>query len=650
VALRRAAAASLLAAAALALGGASTASAHSALTKSDPIAGATLGASPTAVTLTFSERPQVSLAEIRVAGRDGAPLTRGAPRSAGSAALAVPTERLERGVYTVSWRVVSAVDGHASSGAFAFGVGVSPEGAALSVPSTDTGTDALEVVARWLLLAGLALLLGAAVAGAAGFGGSRGTDLRLAAAAWLASVAGVALLTQAQLDAAGSSLSELLDTPVGDALVRRGVAVAAAGAALLVAWRRPGTRKIALAAAALCALAAIAVHVEAGHAGAGTWSTTLTVVSQASHFAAAGIWAGGLAALLLGIRGEPSEAKAAAVRRFSGVALVAVVVVAATGIVRSVDELSAWGDLADSGYGRAIVAKVVLLALIVALASRHRRRNVPRAATDLRPLRRTSRRELVLAAGALATAALLGSLAPPVAGQGGAQPAIRASGSDFGTTLRVRLTAASEEPGPNSFTVRVEDYDSGDPVDDARVRLRFTPPDDPGEQPTTLALRRDGDGSYTGSGSNLAFDGRWRVAVLVERGADAVEVPLSVDVKGPENAESVLRVPGRPTEYTIQNLGSGYLRIIPDPERPGPSTVTVKVFTVYETDAAVEQIVVTTQAGDGPIRQRAVRRISEGTFEADVRLEEGDFDITVVARSEGDLRFRGVFELDVPRR
>ena len=45
----------------------------------------------------------------------------------------------------------------------------------------------------------------------------------------------------------------------------------------------------------------------------------------------------------------------------------------ATGVLRAVDELSSWGDLLDSGYGRAVLAKVVLFALIVAIAARNRR-------------------------------------------------------------------------------------------------------------------------------------------------------------------------------------------------------------------------------------------------------------------------------------
>jgi len=72
--------------------------------------------------------------------------------------------------------------------------------------------------------------------------------------------------------------------------------------------------------AALAALVAMVVHVSAGHAATGTWPHSLSVALQSVHFAAAGIWVGGLAALLLGLRGAPSADKVGSIRRFALVA------------------------------------------------------------------------------------------------------------------------------------------------------------------------------------------------------------------------------------------------------------------------------------------------------------------------------------------
>jgi hypothetical protein len=319
-----------------------------------------------------------------------------------------------------------------------------------------------------------------------------------------------------------------------------------------------------------------------------------------------------------------------------------------TGTVRSIDELSSVGQLFSTGYGRAIVGKVALLALIVGIAARNRRRSVPAAASDLGPLRRTSRIELGLALAALAVAAVLGSLAPPVAGSPGGPAGLRASGADFATTTRVKLSTASAEPGPNQFTAKVTDYDSGDALPGARVRLRFTPLDDPGVAPTSLALRPGRDGSYTGAGANLTFDGRWRLTALVERAGDAVEVPLNLDVPGPKGSLSVLRPPGADPEYTVFTEGQGFVRLTPSPERAGPSTLTVDFTDVFQSDVTVPQAVVTTRTGNGPTRQVPTRRVNKGSFTARVVLPKGAYTVTAVGRTNLDLRMRASFDLDVP--
>ena len=658
---RTAACVVLLALAVLLAGpGAGTAAAHAGLVRSDPAAGAALGASPGAVRLTFGERPDASLSSIRVLDERGVARQAGRLAAAGDDGLLLTLRPLPRGVYTVTWRGVSAIDGHATSGSFAFGVGERPTGDVAT--STSPGGSAEELLGRWLLLAGLVAMLGAAAAGLARFGGSSGAELRVGGAGWLLAVAGLALLFDAQRRAAGASAGELLGAPVGDALVRRALAIATAGAALLGARhasrgaavagaRTPAVSRdarfapAALALLALAAAAAMAVHVAAGHAGAGAWPRAIAVGSQWAHVAAAGVWAGGLAALLLGLRGAPSHAKAAAVRRFALVAATALVVVALAGTLRAVDELTAFGELWSTGYGRAVLAKVALLAAIAVLASRSRLR-ARTAGADLGPLRRTARGELGLAAAALAVAALLATIAPPLA-IGTPEPGLEASGADAGGTVRVTLTAASAQPGANTFEARVTAR-GGEPVRDARVRLRFEPLDDPGVAATSLALAERKDGVYAATGANLSFDGRWRVTVVVAQRGVARAVALVLDVDGPEHFISVQRSAGLAPSYSAQVIGVGYVRISPDPERAGPSTVAVDVFTVFEDFAEIERLVLTHAAGNAPARAQRVRRRRErGRFVADVTLARGANTIAVVARDREGTRLRAVFELDV---
>jgi copper transport protein len=599
--------------------------------------------------LTFSERPEASLSDIRVLDSEGATFQSGSPAVAGGdqLSLVVPVRPLDRGTYTVSWRAVSAVDGHATSGTYRFGVGVTPGGSATITTTSTPASSWLEAIARWVFLIGVVALLGASVAGAARFGGSGGNDVKLAAGGWGASLLGLGLLAEAERRTASSSFAALFDTSVGRALIWRAIALVTAGAALLVAWRMPRIRRGALLGAALATLAAIAFHVGAGHAAAGSWPSTLTISAQVAHFAAAGVWFGGLAALLLGIRGGPSQAKSAAVRRFAVLAAAALVVVVATGTVRAIDELSSVGQLFSSGYGRAVLAKIALIALIARLAARNRR-HVQASAEGLRPLRRGSMLELVLAAVALGAAALLGTLAPPAPAEPVAPAGLTSSGTDSGATVQAELTTATAKPGPNRFILRIEDSDSQDAVEARKVSLRFSPLDDPGIAPTSLALRPAADGSYVGSGSNLNFDGRWAVRALIAWGNEVVEVPLQLDLPGPKYFVSVERIPGQPPKYTMQIGSIGYIRIEPDPERPGPSRVLVTCFTAFEGVSRVDDLVLTAAAADGPTRQEPVRRLGMGQFVAAVDLAAGPNTIAVVAHTRDGTRLRGEFNLQIP--
>jgi putative copper export protein len=125
------------------------------------------------------------------------------------------------------------------------------------------------------------------------------------------------------------------------------------------------------------------------------------------------MWFGGLAALMRGTRGEPGAEKAKAVARYSTLAGAMLATVGATGILRTVQELSSWHQLAATDYGQAALAKGALIVAIAAFGALNRWRSVPAASTDLRPLRRFAVVELVLMTVALAVAAILATLSPP---------------------------------------------------------------------------------------------------------------------------------------------------------------------------------------------------------------------------------------------
>ena len=101
------------------------AAAHGALASSEPAGGSSLERAPAAVTLRFSERPDPGLSTVRVLDSGGRVVAGGPaqPVAGRPLELRVPAGGLAAGSYTVTWRIVSAVDGHRTDGVFGFGVG-----------------------------------------------------------------------------------------------------------------------------------------------------------------------------------------------------------------------------------------------------------------------------------------------------------------------------------------------------------------------------------------------------------------------------------------------------------------------------------------------------------------------------------------------
>lgn len=623
--------------------------AHAGLLFSDPLDGATLAESPEAIRLVFSEPAEASLSDLRITDNRGNTARVGRPERVADdpRVLIVRVARLDRGVYIVNWRITSAVDGHATAGTFAFGIGADPRGS-LSTRASSEAVSWFEVAARWLFTGGLVLLIGAAFAALLRFGGP--SDVLLASVGWTAATVGLVLLAVRQRTNAGVLYESLTSTFIGQMLIWRALALGAAGVSLLTMRRTSaGGRRTAMGAIAVATLACAGVHVAAGHAAApGLLPPVITAVLQWLHFAAVGGWLGGLAALLLGIRGAPSEFKAVAVRRFSTLAAMGLLVVVVSGLVRALGELTTWKDLIVTTYGRALSIKLALTVAIAVFGAINRWRSVIAAPTSLRLLRRVGYGELMLAAVALVAAAVLTTAPPPAAAQRSSS-ALVVSGADYGTTVRATLTAASDLPGPNRYKVQVVDYDSKRRVEATRVSLRFVSIEDPWSVPTSLTLAAADDGSYVGAGANLAFEGRWRVHVMVERRDGSADVPLELETRRIAQPVSIARVPTKPPTYTIEVKRAGLVRISPVPEAAGQSTLHVTCYSILNDEVAIEWIAVSSEIDDGTRRQWPVQRVSASRFIAEASLARGLNRITVVARTINGVRLRATLELRAPQ-
>ncbi|WP_030755556.1 MULTISPECIES: copper resistance CopC/CopD family protein [unclassified Streptomyces] len=85
------------------------------------------------------------------------------------------------------------------------------------------------------------------------------------------------------------------------------------------------------------------------------------------HLMAVATWLGGLAALLVALHKVPGIERAA-VRRFSRVAFVSVLVLAVTGVYQSWRQLGSWSALTGTDYGQLLLLKVGLVAVLLGIA------------------------------------------------------------------------------------------------------------------------------------------------------------------------------------------------------------------------------------------------------------------------------------------
>lgn len=104
-------------------------------------------------------------------------------------------------------------------------------------------------------------------------------------------------------------------------------------------------------------------------------SGDIQIPSLIVHVMAVSLWIGGLAALLLHVRGKP-ELLAVAVPRFSTIALGCYATITVTGIIAAYLEFDSLSDVWESRYGVLVMLKATALITLGALAWWHRRYTV----------------------------------------------------------------------------------------------------------------------------------------------------------------------------------------------------------------------------------------------------------------------------------
>ncbi|MFD7131087.1 copper resistance CopC/CopD family protein [Streptomyces sp. NPDC059894] len=372
------------------LAGAGPASAHAALTGSDPAQGAVVDTAPAQVSLTFSEQVAMNGDSLRVLDPKGTRADTGEPSNVSGTTYAVQLHSgLPDGTYTVTYQVVSA-DSHPVAGAYTFSIG-SPSKTSVSVSAQEAGggvVGGLYGFGRYASYAGYLVMVGGAVFVLACW--PRGTGVRavqrLVVSGWLALTAATLFLLLLRGSYTGTGkvadivdldlLGQVLQTKTGAALVSRLLLLAAAALFIAVLFgaydkredeeKRDLTFGLAVGgsvvAAGLAASWAMAEHASTG------LQPGIAMPVDVLHLLAVAVWLGGLCALLVALYRSDTPVEAPAVRRFSQVAFASVLALVVTGVYQSWRQLGSWSAFTDTRYGQLLLVKIGLVALLVGLA------------------------------------------------------------------------------------------------------------------------------------------------------------------------------------------------------------------------------------------------------------------------------------------
>ncbi|WP_232676451.1 copper resistance protein CopC [Nocardioides sp. R-C-SC26] len=455
--------------------GASPASAHATLVTTDPAEGAVLDASPGVITFTFDEAGALPADGVQVFDAEGEPVDSTSRSRDAEIATQIP-DNLDDGTYVVVWRATSP-DGHPIAGSLSFSIGApslvvaAPQ---LDVDAAGTSTDLS--IARAVAYLGLLVSAGLILFTAWALRGVRLDDAvrrRLRRLATMAAVvAGAGALLVVPLAGAyrqGLTLAEL-DRAWQWEFIRDDVAVAAltvVGLTVgLLAAARP---RIAGAGAALAALSPVLV----GHSRT-IEPVLLVAVTDVLHLVAGAVWFGGLVGLVVvlpALRGRERDA-ARVLARFSTVAATALGVLAVSGALMGWRILEGWRPLVDTGYGRLLLVKVAIAAVVALIAGWNRFVVLPGATAgvghDARRrgvdrVRAVVRVEAVLLTVLVGVTGFLVNQSPREA------PAVRETvpsrvvAAELGTA-RSLATIAPGVRGPNVISVQIQD-EQGEPLD-----------------------------------------------------------------------------------------------------------------------------------------------------------------------------------------
>ena len=501
---------------------AAMASAHAVLDNSVPTSGATLEDTPLQIVLDFDESVESSLGYIKLFSSSGKRVQLPAVKADASDAsiVRVVPPTLAQDSYVAVYRVISA-DGHPVEGAITFRVGAGAVSNLASVIETalqDSETsNAVKVamalmrfisyIAISIVLAGIFFLLGSDAP-------RKGLNRAVVLAGSVLGLSTALLYLLHGMNASGgtwgqianvSVVKDVFATQVGESLFAR-IVVSFLLVSVVARWGKF---------VAVFAFATLPfTYAFAGHAAVDS-PAALTIALLALHVATVGVWCGGLILLIF----VKDIRTTSIVEWFSQRAAILIAVVVATGVVQALLLMDGIGNLTKTSYGKALIAKVCVVGIMLICAAIVRRRFYESGVSRLRA---------VLCAEVVVGLVVLSITSGMVA----ASPRPTVSNAPFSTALVqgdviANITISPPRVGESEMHVIVSPPNGSlDPVLAIKARFSLVSGSVP---PIQAELNAVGPNHFVGY-IQFVYPGEWKVDVIVSPDANS-EVLYSTQVK-----------------------------------------------------------------------------------------------------------------------
>lgn len=523
-------------------------SAHGYLIRAIPDDRAVLARPPARLQYWFSEPLEPKFSTLTVRDQAGNTLATGGIDADNSSLLTVRLPRLPDGAYIVDMRIAFASDGHVIAQSSVFFVGTATSD--LSGQAASTQADPLEAVWRALSLSGTMLLFGVFAVYAyilvPAWGNSiyragllpprvmRRINTLIVVGLLLSLVGAIIAILQQSMTFFNADLNAVISgnlwsvvrvgTRFGEVWSARmlllGIVAAAFGLSLFFREDQPESVRPFLTACVWAMLLVIGSYSIVSHAAGSQVLPWVGILVDWLHGVGVGVWVGSVAALTLilpaalqTLTGDARRlALLAALRRFSRWAVAALVIVIVSGIYSATNWIYAPSDLTQTSFGGALIAKLILVAALMAFgAAHHLALNPERYQSWQWVIKRvghfltTLRLETLFAAAVLASVGVLSATPVPIPEFAKTVIPPPSANQRIGD-LDVMLTLTPGGAGVNTYDAFVSR--DGQPLEGLKVQVQFASPERDWRGSWEAAEDVE-SGLYVASGAEIDRVGRW---------------------------------------------------------------------------------------------------------------------------------------------